>query len=194
MHTDTTIVSMQAALDEFHTCKDTIIEAGAQKGKSGMKTDFHIPKLELLQSFTDAIRNLGMIIQYTTDVSEYLLITHCKQPFLWTNKQAKDFPEQIVQILDHDHKMRQFNLFTLLTEHSKSFINKVVAKEYDEVASSDPVTTWISRVVPDEEIWFNAPQPVQNYFTSGILSNDQMTTLHITVTPDSKWLLLEGLL
>ena len=144
VHTDTTIVSMQAALDEFHTHKDAIIEAGARKGKSGVKTDFHIPKLELLQSFADAIRNSGAIVQYTADVSERLLITHCKQPFLRTNKQAKDFPEQIVRILDHDHKMRQFDLFTLLTEHGKSFINKVVAEEYDEVVSSDPTATWIS--------------------------------------------------
>ena len=78
VHTDTTIVSMQAALDKFHTRKDAIIEAGAWKGKSGVKTDFHIPKLELLQSFTDAIRNSAAIIQYTADVRKYLLITHCK--------------------------------------------------------------------------------------------------------------------
>ena len=89
--------------------------------------------------------------------------------------------------------MRQFDLFTLLTEHGKSFINKVVAEEYDEVASSDPAATWISQVVPDEEMRFNAPRPVWNYFTSGILSNDQATALHITVTPDSKRLSLEGL-
>lgn len=36
------------------------------------------------------------IIQYTMDVSECLLITHCKQSFLWTNKHVKDFAEQVV--------------------------------------------------------------------------------------------------
>ena len=101
VHTDTTIVSMQAALNEFHARKNAIVEAGARKGKLGIKTDFYIPKLELLQLFTDAIRNLGAIIQYTADVSEWLLITHCKQPFLQTNKQAKDFSEQVIRILDH---------------------------------------------------------------------------------------------
>ena len=82
VHTDTTIASMQAALNEFHTRKNAIIEAGARKGKLGVKTDFYIPKLKLLQSFADAIRNSGAIIQYTTDVSEHLLITHCKQLFM----------------------------------------------------------------------------------------------------------------
>ena len=48
VHSDTTIASMEAALDEFHTCKTAIVEAGARKGKSGIKTDFYIPKLELL--------------------------------------------------------------------------------------------------------------------------------------------------
>ena len=82
VHSDTTIASMEAALDEFHARKTAIVEAGARKGKSGIKTDFYIPKLELLQSFADAIRNSGAIIQYTADVSKRLLIMHCKQPFL----------------------------------------------------------------------------------------------------------------
>ncbi|KAN0101069.1 hypothetical protein V8E55_001053 [Tylopilus felleus] len=193
VHTDTTIVSMQAALNEFHARKNTIVEAGARKGKLGVKTDFYIPKLELLQSFTDIIRNSGAIIQYTTDVSERLLITHCKQPFMRTNKQVKDFSEQVVRILDHEDKMCQFNLFTLLTEHGQSLINSMVAEEYDEVASSDPVATWISRVVPDEEMRFEAPRPVCNHFTSGILSNNQAAALHVTVAPDSKRLSLKDL-
>ena len=193
VHTNTTIVSMQAALNEFHARKNTIVEAGARKGKLGVKTDFYIPKLKLLQSFTDVIRNLGAIIQYTTDVSEWLLITHCKQPFLRTNKQVKDFSEQVVRILDYEDKMRQFNLFTLLTKHGQSLINSMVAEEYDEVASSDPVATWISQVVPDEEMRFEAPCPVCNHFTSGILSNDQAAALHVTVAPDSKRLSLKDL-
>jgi hypothetical protein len=69
---------MQTALDEFHAHKNAIIEAGAWKGKSGVNTDFYIPKLKLLQSFADVIRNLGVIIQYTVDISKHLLITHYK--------------------------------------------------------------------------------------------------------------------
>ncbi|KAI9568687.1 hypothetical protein HD554DRAFT_2204916 [Boletus coccyginus] len=124
VYTDTTIASMQAALDEFHTRKNAI-------GKSG--------------SFGDAIRNSGAIIQYTIDVSERLLIMHCKQSFLRTNKQAKDFSKQVVQILDRDHKM----------------------------------------LVPDKEMRFEAPRPVQNHFTT--------TALHITIASDSKQLSLANL-
>ncbi|KAF8836444.1 hypothetical protein BDN67DRAFT_992126 [Paxillus ammoniavirescens] len=118
IHTDTSIQSMEASLNEFHIFKSAITEAGARKGKGGIKTDFYIPKLELLQSFADAIRNSGVIIQYTA--------------------KAKNFSEQVIRILDRDHKMRLFDLFTLLTKHGQSPINSVVAEEHDEVALSDP--------------------------------------------------------
>ncbi|KAN0094404.1 hypothetical protein V8E55_002691 [Tylopilus felleus] len=171
VHTDTTIVSMQAALNEFHARKNAIVEAGARKGKLGIKTDFYIPKLELLQSFADAIRNSGAIIQYTADLNSQLLseFGHFKD------------------------KMHQFDLFTILTEHGQLLINSMVAEEYDEVASSDPMATWISRVVPDEEMWFEALHPMRNHFTSGILSNDQAAALRITVALDSKRLSLKNL-
>ena len=70
----------------------------------------------------------------------------------------------------------------------------MVAEEYDEVASSDPIATWISWVVPDEEMRFEALHPMRNHFTSGILSNDQAAALHVTVAPDSKHLSLKDLL
>ena len=69
----------------------------------------------------------------------------------------------------------------------------MVAEEYDEVASSDPAVEWISQVIPDEEMQFEAPHPVRNHFTSGILSNNQATALHATIAPDSKWLSLKDL-
>ena len=105
----------------------------------------------------------------------------------------KDFSEQIVRFLDRDLKLRQFDLFTLLAEHGQSFINNVVAEEYDEVASSDPAVEWISWVIPDEEMRFKAPRPVRNHFMNGILSNNQATALHVTVAPDSKRLSLKDL-
>ncbi|KAF8837316.1 hypothetical protein BDN67DRAFT_991809 [Paxillus ammoniavirescens] len=193
VHTDTTIESMQASLNKFHHFKDAIIEAGARKGKSGVKTDFYIPKLELLQSFADAIKSSGVIIQYTADVSERLLITHCKKPFLRTSKQAKDFVEQVIQILDCEEKMRLFDLFTLLSNHGQSLINSVVTKENDELTSSDPALAWISRVVPTEEKQYEAPRPAQNHFVKGILSTDTSTALHVTITPDCKRISLEEL-
>ena len=96
MYTDASIEAMESLLREFHDHKDAIIEAGARKTKAaGAKTDFYIPKLELFQSFATAVRNSGALIYHTADVSERLLMTHCKHPFERTSKN-KDFAEQIV--------------------------------------------------------------------------------------------------
>lgn len=82
VHTDSSIDQMESSLREFHAHKDVIIKVGARRTKAaGSKDDFYIPKLELLLSFTRAIRKNGGLIQYSADVSEHLLITHCKHPF-----------------------------------------------------------------------------------------------------------------
>lgn len=93
VHTETSIQRMEDALHEFHDYKHAIVDAGAQKTQSGsVKTDFYIPKLELLQHFTASIRCSGSPIQYMADVSECLLCMHCKNPFEHTNKHG-DFAE-----------------------------------------------------------------------------------------------------
>ena len=81
IHTESSIQHMEASLAEFHMTKAAIITAGARRGKSTVKEDFNIPKLELLLSFAHAIRRSGGLIQYTADISERLLITHCKMLF-----------------------------------------------------------------------------------------------------------------
>ena len=96
IHTETSIWEMESSLHKFHVNKNAITEAGARKMKvAGAKADFYIPKLELFHSFASAICNSGAIIHHTADVSECLLITHCKHPFEHTSKN-KDFIEQIV--------------------------------------------------------------------------------------------------
>jgi hypothetical protein len=50
-----------------------------------MIDNFLIPKMELFHSFVWSIRDHGGLIQYSADVSERLLITHCKFPFERTN-------------------------------------------------------------------------------------------------------------
>ncbi|KAG1848559.1 hypothetical protein DFJ58DRAFT_842935 [Suillus subalutaceus] len=128
VHTESSIEAMQASLNEFHDCKVAILEAEARRGKSSIKEDFYIPKLELLLSFAEAIRNNGGLIQFTVDVSERLLITHCKSPFTRTSKQ-KDFSEQIVHILDREERMRQFDLYLLLRQHNHALVNAVVDED-----------------------------------------------------------------
>jgi len=89
--TESSLCDMENSLSEFHRYKHAILEAGARRGKSKEMEHFWIPKLELIQSFGHTIRHVGSLIQYTVDVSERLLITHCKVPFSRTNRQKTDF-------------------------------------------------------------------------------------------------------
>ncbi|KAG1824583.1 uncharacterized protein BJ212DRAFT_1444372 [Suillus subaureus] len=75
MHTDSSIDAMVCSLDKFHRLK---LNASAQRGKSEIINNFLIPKMELFHSFARCIRELGGLIQFSADVSEWLLITHCK--------------------------------------------------------------------------------------------------------------------
>ncbi|KAG2353053.1 hypothetical protein BDR07DRAFT_1497105 [Suillus spraguei] len=85
VHSPESLELMVQALSDFHALKDSIIEAEARKGKKGAKEDFFIPKLELLQSFRGMIERLGTLMQFSADMTEHLLITHCKDLFARTS-------------------------------------------------------------------------------------------------------------
>ena len=104
--TVSSISAMEQDLLEFHEHKAIVLQTGARSGKTKAMDHFNIPKLELFQSFGHSICNSGALIQYTADVSERLLITHCKDPFMRTNRQKSSFTEQIVKLLDRQESMR----------------------------------------------------------------------------------------
>ncbi|KIK77935.1 hypothetical protein PAXRUDRAFT_165366, partial [Paxillus rubicundulus Ve08.2h10] len=58
-----------------------VVDAEGCQGTKDIKDDFNILKLELMQSFVHNITNNGTLMQYTANVTEWLLITHCKLPF-----------------------------------------------------------------------------------------------------------------
>lgn len=113
VHSDVSLAAMVSALWEFHATHHTVIEAEARQGASGAKSDFNIPKLELFQSFACNITDNGNLIQYTADVSERLLITHCKLPFERTSRNASTFTDQIMAILNCKESLRCFDLYDL---------------------------------------------------------------------------------
>lgn len=76
VHSPETLQSMEQAISDFHSFKGAIIEAEARKGKKGVKEDFFIPKLKLLQSFKGMVQWLGTLMQFSADTTECLLITH----------------------------------------------------------------------------------------------------------------------
>ncbi|KAG2344901.1 hypothetical protein BDR05DRAFT_998905 [Suillus weaverae] len=86
VHSPDSLKSMVQALSDFHAFKDAIVDAEARRGKKGVKEDFFIQKLELLQSFRGMVERLGTLMQFLADMTEHLLITHCKHLFKRTSR------------------------------------------------------------------------------------------------------------
>lgn len=183
VHTETSVREMELSLQEFHANKDAITKAGARKTKAaGAKADFYIPKLELFHSFAMAIHHSGALIHHSADVSERLLITHCKHPFERTSKN-KDVAEQIVRLLDREEVMRQFDIYTLLRSSNVPLTN-VVNAEDAEVSTTNPALSWIAHILPEEQWQIQGPRPIRDHFISGILTDHAQAALHVTSRPD----------
>ncbi|KAG1816369.1 uncharacterized protein BJ212DRAFT_1446931 [Suillus subaureus] len=174
VYTDTSIDSMVASLKEFHDHKQAILDAGARRGMKGTIDHFLIPKLELLQSFTMFTKDIGALIQWMADVTEHLLITHCKLLFERTSRQSRTFTEQI-------ESMRQFQLYLFLWMHNTPLTNAI-----QEITKINPALAWITRIAPGDpnQCCFIGPRLVQNHFLKGILSSTATTAFHVTIAPD----------
>ncbi|KAG2335684.1 hypothetical protein BDR05DRAFT_978916 [Suillus weaverae] len=181
--TPSSITAMTSSLAEFHRFKGAIINTEAHRGTSGPIEHFEIPKLELLASFARAIPNLGTPIQFTSETSECMLITHCKSPFVRTSHQRASFTQQIVRLLDHEDTACQFDLYALLCSKTLS-LNNLIDNEFEEVVDIDPAFGWIMRVAPENVSRFQGPRPVRNHFLKGLLSKDSSVTFHVTVASD----------
>ncbi|KAI0039113.1 hypothetical protein FA95DRAFT_1504627 [Auriscalpium vulgare] len=98
-----------AKLSEFHQHKQVIIDSRARRGKANKIIDnWHIPKLELMQSVVPSIQEMGAPIQWTADVTERSHITLVKNPFRSSNR--RDFDSQICRYLDREEKCRSFDM------------------------------------------------------------------------------------
>ena len=185
VHTESSLSEMLAALQEFHTTKQVILDAEARRGTTGVKSDFKIPKLELMQSFARNITANGGLHQYSADVSERLLITHCKEPFQRTSRRTDTFIQEVMGLLDRLENMRRFDLYLIL-RRSISPLESIVITEDKEIAGIDPTLSFISRIAPQEERTIKGPRPFRNHFASpkGYLSPDGAIAFHVTQSPD----------
>ncbi|KAG0696528.1 hypothetical protein DFH29DRAFT_812892 [Suillus ampliporus] len=189
LHTESSIASMTQALQDFHDNKQAILDAEARQGKSGAKDDFFIPKLELMQNFARAISHVGTLMQWTADVLERLLITHCKHLFERTSHQ-RDFVLQIARILNREESIRLFDLYTLLSSSvsmpGQGPLMNAVIMEDKEITSTetDPTFTWVSNANPAAQLRLQALRPVCNHFLKGILSDNAWIAFNVTVKAD----------
>ncbi|KAI6143658.1 hypothetical protein BKA82DRAFT_28542, partial [Pisolithus tinctorius] len=160
------------------------------QAQSPIHTDVSVKEMESsLQEFhahKDAIIEANARKTRSADVSECLLITHCKRPFERTNKN-KDFAEQVVRLLDREESMQQFDVYSLIRSSNIPLIN-AVSMEEEEIAATDPTFAWVGHVLPEEQWQLH----VRNYFADGILANHTQTALHIT-SPTFKTCYLEFL-
>ncbi|KAJ7314687.1 hypothetical protein DFH08DRAFT_716459, partial [Mycena albidolilacea] len=111
--------TMDMLLNRFHAHKQGIMAAKARKGKNGPIENWHIPKLEFLQSVVPAIQASGVPLQWSADVTEHAHITLIKDPASNTNNQ--NYEPQIVRHLDRKDKLRQFNLATAMSSAGVDF-------------------------------------------------------------------------
>ena len=142
------ITTMEEALKAFHSDKDQVIASGARVGKSGVIRHFRIPKLELLQNFALAAKNMGAICYYSADLPEHLLMKWCKRTFTATNHRG--YEEQITRILDRQERTRMFSLYTTLRSNRITLVN--VPTKSEEIVLTDicPELEWLNKVLPDD--------------------------------------------
>ncbi|KAI6169808.1 hypothetical protein EDD17DRAFT_1502728 [Pisolithus thermaeus] len=118
---------------------------------------------------------VGSLIQYTADMSERLLITHAKNPFLCTNRKA-GFTEQITRYLNREESIHRFDLYTLLCTDGTLFRSMLT--------SEDGAIPLPHSVVPEEDYSFTGSATFRNHFLQGFVSDDATTAFHVTRKPD----------
>ena len=186
VYTDSSITVMEQALANFHSRKQCIIDLGARRGTKAPIKHFNIPKLELMSSFARQTKANGALIQYTADVSERLLITHCKTTFQRTSRSARTFTDEIVEILNREETMRLFDLYLVLRMADSSAIETVIRAEHEETTTIDPTLEFVQQVLPEQEAMFHGPRRIRNHFQNpnSMISSDGEIALHVTVRPD----------
>lgn len=114
-----TCSSIEYALQEFHSHKQAILDAGARRGQKSTIDNWYIPKLEFFQSVVTNIRENGVAIQWSADTTEHAHITTIKDPARSGNNQ--NYEPQICRYLDRLDKLRQFDLATSIKEAKVDF-------------------------------------------------------------------------
>jgi hypothetical protein len=106
--TDTQLVELGDCLDAFHQRKQTIVDAGARRGKNGRDKPWAIPKLELLHGVVPSIRSHGAVMQWSADPTEHAHIKVVKEPARAGN--SHDYDAQVCRHLDRRDKVERFDL------------------------------------------------------------------------------------
>ncbi|KAI5998362.1 hypothetical protein F5J12DRAFT_906877 [Pisolithus orientalis] len=131
---DDNLCIISSVLDEFHVHK--------HKGNKPID-NWHIPKLELMQSIIPSVKCVRVTIQWTADVTEHTHVSEIKTPASTSNN--NNYDPQICQYLDCTEKCRMFELVTSLYESKTHSHGRVEEKSLEvEDGSSDDGNSEIS--------------------------------------------------
>lgn len=113
-------LKIDKALKDFHIYKNSVIAAGARQGKGHVPIEnWHIPKLEFMQSVVPSIRANGVPLQWSADTTEHAHIIVVKDPVDSGNN--RNHESQICRHLDRQEKCDQFNLSTAMRDAGVNF-------------------------------------------------------------------------
>jgi len=146
--TDRDIEVINSALREFHSHKNSILDAGLHREKANKPiNNWHIPKLELMQSIVPSILRAGVPIQWSANLTEHAHIEQIKDPARGSNN--NNYDPQICRQLDRLEKCRNFNIaMTLKDPALRRDIATGMGDEHDEESdphvSSRPVTDYFA--------------------------------------------------
>jgi len=133
--TDRDIEVINSALCEFHSHKDSILDAGLHCGKANKPiNNWHIPKLELMQSMVPSILRAGVPIQWSADLTKHAHIKQIKDPARASNN--NNYDPQICRQLDHLEKCRNFDVAMFLKD--PALWRDMATGTADEHEKSDP--------------------------------------------------------
>ncbi|KAG1744030.1 uncharacterized protein EDB91DRAFT_1050772 [Suillus paluster] len=106
--TNKQVVDLEHCLKVFHQLKQSIVDAGAQRGKGGGDKPWVIPKLKLLQGVVPSIYSHGTVMQWSADPTEHEHIRVVKEPSRAGNNH--DYDMQVCRHLNHHDKVECFDL------------------------------------------------------------------------------------
>jgi hypothetical protein len=107
--TEDSLTKVANALQIFHDHKDAIVRAN-------VRSNWEIPKMELLQSVVRSIRLSGAVMQWSADPTEHAHVQEIKVPARAGNNQ--NYYNQIVHYLDRSEKCFRFDIATFLESHA----------------------------------------------------------------------------
>ncbi|KAF7303341.1 hypothetical protein MIND_00561800 [Mycena indigotica] len=103
VHTDESLVAMQAAWEKMHHNLPVFRELGPERN------DFNIPKLHNIRHYVDSIRLLGMADGYNTENTERLHIDLAKNGYRASNRW--DYIQQMTRWLTRQEAAHRFSLY-----------------------------------------------------------------------------------